>query len=100
MDGGTTFDFIDRSPAKALDVARRAAGDEDVRIGGGPSIVHEFLASDLIDHLHILIVPIVLDAGFTLWDGLAESSASSMSKPKAAPAASPTSPRPPIADSR
>jgi dihydrofolate reductase len=71
MDGGTTFHFIDTSPAKALDVARRAAGDEDIRIGGGPSLVREFLASDLIDHLHILLVPIVLGRGAHPWDGLA-----------------------------
>jgi dihydrofolate reductase len=70
MDGGTTFHFIDTSPAKALDVARRAAGDQDIRIGGGPSTVREFLAADLIDHLHIVVVPIVLGRGVRLWDGL------------------------------
>ena len=71
MDGGTTFHFIDTSPAKALDVARRAAGAaQDIRIGGGPSTVREFLAADLIDHLHIVVVPIVLGRGVRLWDGL------------------------------
>ena len=32
--------------------------DLDVRIGGGPSTVRQFLAADLIDHLHIVIAPI------------------------------------------
>jgi len=70
MDGGTTFHFIEASPAEALDTARRAAGGLDIRIGGGPTIVREFLAADLIDHLHIVVVPIVLGRGEPFWDGL------------------------------
>jgi dihydrofolate reductase len=72
MEGGTRFQFIDASPAEALELARQAAGDLDVRIGGGPSTVREFLAEDLIDHMHIAIVPIVLGRGERLWDGLEE----------------------------
>ncbi|HEX4579274.1 MAG TPA: dihydrofolate reductase family protein, partial [Candidatus Dormibacteraeota bacterium] len=70
MEGGTTFHFIDASPAEALTVAREAAGGLDVRIGGGPSTVREFLAENLIDDMHIVIVPIVLGRGEPLWDGL------------------------------
>jgi dihydrofolate reductase len=72
MTGGTTFHFIEGSPAEALDVAREAAGELDVRIGGGPSTVRQFLAADLIDHMHVVIVPIVLGRGERLWDGLEE----------------------------
>jgi dihydrofolate reductase len=70
MKGGTTFHFIDASPAEALEVAREAAGGQDVRIGGGPTVVRQFLAADLIDHLHVVVVPIVLGRGEQLWDGL------------------------------
>jgi dihydrofolate reductase len=70
MEGGTTFHFVDASPVEALKVAREAAGDLDVRIGGGPSTVRQFLAADLIDYLHIVIVPILLGRGERLWDGL------------------------------
>ena len=70
MDGGTTFHFIDASPAEALDAARRAAGGLDVRIGGGPATIREFLAADLVDHLHIVVAPMVLGRGEALWDGL------------------------------
>ena len=70
MKGGTTFHFIDASPAEALQVSREAAHGSDVRIGGGPSTVREFLAADLIDYLHLVIVPIVLGRGERLWDGL------------------------------
>ena len=70
MKGGTTFHFIDASPSEALEVAREAADGLDVRIGGGVSTVREFLAADLIDCLHVPIVPIVLGRGERLWDGL------------------------------
>ncbi len=70
MEGGTTFHFIDATPAEALKLAQAAAGDLDVRIGGGPSTVRQFLAADLIDHMHIVIAPIVLGRGERLWDGL------------------------------
>jgi dihydrofolate reductase len=70
MEGGTTFHFVDAGPVEALKAAREAAGDLDVRIGGGPSTVRQFLAADLIDYLHIVIVPILLGRGERLWDGL------------------------------
>ena len=72
MEGGTTFHFIDAAPEEALQVAREAAAGRDVRIGGGPSTVRQFLAADLIDYMHVVIVPIVLGRGERLWDGLGE----------------------------
>ncbi|MBV9660534.1 MAG: dihydrofolate reductase family protein [Acidimicrobiales bacterium] len=70
MEGGTTFHFIDLSPAEAVSIARESAGGLDVRIGGGPSTIRQFLAANLIDYMHIVIVPIVLGRGERLWDGL------------------------------
>jgi dihydrofolate reductase len=70
MEGGTTFHFLDASPQEALAVAREAAGDLDVRLGGGASTVRDFVAAGLVDHLHVVLVPIVLGRGTRLWDGL------------------------------
>lgn len=70
MDGGTTFHFIDAAPAQALAAAREAAGGGDVRIGGGVATVRDFLAADLVDHMHVVVAPIVLGRGERLWDGL------------------------------
>ncbi|GAA2891053.1 DNA-binding protein [Actinoplanes cyaneus] len=70
MEGGNTFHFIDASPEEALAQAREAAGGLDVRIGGGPTTVRQFLDADLVDHLHVVLVPIVLGRGVRLWDGL------------------------------
>jgi dihydrofolate reductase len=70
MEGGTTFHFIDASPADALDMAREAAGGQDVRLGGGATMIRDFLAAGLVDHMHTVVVPIVLGRGVRLWDGL------------------------------
>jgi dihydrofolate reductase len=70
MEGGTTFHFIDASPAQAPATAREAAAGKDVRIGGGPTIIREFLAAGLIDYAHIVVVPILLGRGVRLWEGV------------------------------
>ncbi|WP_382305415.1 dihydrofolate reductase family protein [Herbiconiux sp. UC225_62] len=68
--GETTFLFRDLPARDALALATDLAGDLDVRLGGGPTVVRDFLAADLVDHLHIVVVPIVLGRGVRLWDGL------------------------------
>jgi dihydrofolate reductase len=70
MKGGTTFHFIDASPQEALAAARDAAGGLDVRIGGGPATVRQFLAADLVDHMHVVQVPVLLGRGEPVWAGL------------------------------
>ncbi len=70
MKGGTTFHFLHATPAEALERAREAANGLDVRVGGGPSTICEFLAAGLVDHLHVTVVPILLGRGVRLWDGL------------------------------
>lgn len=70
MEGGTRFHFLDAAPADALAAAREAAGGLDVRIGGGVATLRQFLAAGLVDHLHLVVVPILLGRGERLWDGL------------------------------
>lgn len=70
MDGGTTFNFLHADPPEALRRARQLAEGKDVRIGGGTTTVREFLQADLIDQMHIVVVPILLGRGERLWDGL------------------------------
>ena len=70
MAGGTTFHFIEASPVDALRQATEAAGGKDVRIGGGPTVVRDYLKAGLVDHLHVAITPILLGRGIRLWDDL------------------------------
>jgi dihydrofolate reductase len=70
MEGGTTFHFIEASPARALAKARDAAAGQDVRLGGGVTVLRDFLAARLVDQMHIVVVPILLGRGVCLWDGL------------------------------
>ncbi|WP_411108488.1 dihydrofolate reductase family protein [Streptomyces sp. c-19] len=64
----TTFHFVDADPATVLDRAREAAGGKDVRLGGGATTVREFLASDLVDTLHVAVAPVKLGSGARLWE--------------------------------
>ncbi|MDG3010905.1 DNA-binding protein [Rhodococcus sp. D2-41] len=68
---GTSFRFVDGTAQEVLALAQEAAQGGDVRIGGGPTTVRQFLEADLIDFMHLAVVPITLGRGVSLWDGLA-----------------------------
>jgi dihydrofolate reductase len=68
--GQTTFHFVQGTPAEILARARESAGGLDVRLGGGPTTINEFLAAGLVDYLHVVVIPVVLGRGVRLWDGL------------------------------
>lgn len=70
MAGGTTFHFLGTDPADALRRATSVAKGRDVRIGGGPTVVRDFLKAGLVDRLHVAVVPILLGRGICLWDEL------------------------------
>jgi dihydrofolate reductase len=56
-------------PEEVLRLAQEAADGGDVRIGGGPSTVPQFLEAELIDFMHLVVVPIVHGEGVSLWEG-------------------------------
>lgn len=66
---GTVFHFVDATPQEVLRLAQQAAKGGDVRIGGGPSTVRDYLRADLIDFMHLMVVPITLGRGVSLWEG-------------------------------
>lgn len=63
MEGGTVFHFVTEGAAVALERAKAAAGDKDVRIGGGPSTVRQYLEADAIDEMHLAVAPALLGRG-------------------------------------
>ena len=70
MEGDTTFHFITGGIHEALDRARKAAAGMDVRIGGGVSTLRQYLREGLIDELHIVISPVLLGRGESLFEGV------------------------------
>ena len=70
MKGGTTFYFVTDGIESALEQAREAAGDKDIRIGGGPATVRQYLRKRLIDEMHLAVRPVMLGAGEPLFAGL------------------------------
>jgi dihydrofolate reductase len=70
MKGGTVFHFVTGGLDEALARAREAAGDRDVRIGGGVSTVRQFLERRLVDEMHVVVSPVLLGSGESLLSGL------------------------------
>ncbi len=70
MAGGTVFHFVTGGIHAALEQAREAAGERDVRVGGGAATIRQYLAEGLIDELHLVIAPVLLGRGELLLAGL------------------------------
>lgn len=70
MEGGTIFHFVTDGIDAALARAREAAGDKEVRIGGGVATIREYLTAGLIDEVHLAIAPLFLGKGESLFAGI------------------------------
>ena len=70
MRGGTVFHFETGGIEAALEKARAAAGEKDIRIGGGAETVRQYLRAGLIDEMHIAVSPVLLGRGEAFWQGL------------------------------
>lgn len=70
MAGGTTFHFVTDGIHAALQRAKPAAGELDVRIGGGPATVRQYLQAGLIDEIHLAVSPTVLGSGERLLEDI------------------------------
>lgn len=70
MDGGTIFHFVTGGIGEALARAKEAAGDQDVRLGGGAATIRQYLTARLIDEMHVAVSPILLGRGEALFAGL------------------------------
>jgi dihydrofolate reductase len=70
MEGGTTFHFVTDGIHAALKLAREAAKGKDIRVSGGVATIRQYLQAGLIDQLHIVIAPILLGSGESLFTGI------------------------------
>jgi dihydrofolate reductase len=70
MAGGTVFHFVSDGIEAALERAIEVAGGKDIRIGGGVSVIRQYLQAGLLDELHLALSPVLLGAGENLFSGL------------------------------
>jgi dihydrofolate reductase len=70
MKGGTEFRFVTTGIEDALEQAKEASGDKDVRLGGGVATIRQYLRAGLIDELHLAISPVLLGRGEHLLSGI------------------------------
>jgi dihydrofolate reductase len=70
MEGGTSFNFVTNGIEAALEQARAAAGDRDVLLAGGASVVQQYLKAGLLNELQIHVAPVLLGEGTSLFDRL------------------------------
>ncbi|MEA2460721.1 MAG: hypothetical protein QOH90_898, partial [Actinomycetota bacterium] len=73
MQGGTIFNFVTDGIEAAFERAVEEAEGRDVRVGGGASVVQQYMRAGLLDEAHIVISPILLGGGERLFDNLGES---------------------------
>jgi dihydrofolate reductase len=73
LKGGNVFHFVTEGVERAVELAREAAGQKDVSVGGGAETIQQCLAAGLLDELVLNQVPILLHGGSRLFDGLGES---------------------------
>ena len=72
MAGGTTFHFVTDGIESALEQAFAAAGGQDVRLGGGPAAIRQYVQAGLVDELHVIVVPILFGAGERLLEPIGD----------------------------
>jgi dihydrofolate reductase len=70
MEGDNTFYFVTDGIESALKQAKAAAGDKDVRIGGGVATIRQYLQARLVDEIHLAMAPVILGKGENLFQGL------------------------------
>ena len=70
MAGGTEFRFVTDGIHAALQQARAAARERDIRLGGGVATIRQYLGAALIDELHLAIRPVLLGTGEALLAGM------------------------------
>lgn len=68
--GGTTFYFVNDGPERALELARKSAGNRDIRIAGGADVIQQYLNLGVVDELEIALAPVLFGSGRRLFENL------------------------------
>lgn len=68
--GGTTYTFVTGGLEAAVEQARATAGERDVAVLGGASIVQQCLRAGLVSELRLHVVHLLLGGGTSLFAGV------------------------------
>lgn len=71
--GGTTFYFVNDGPECALELAKKAAGDRDIRISGGANAIQQYLKMGVVEELEIALAPVLFGGGQRLFVNVPDS---------------------------
>ena len=69
-EGGTTFHFVTEGVEAAVAQAQQAAGEGDVLVAGGASVIQQALRAGLVDEFQLHVAPVLLGGGTPLFAGL------------------------------
>jgi len=72
MNGGTTFYFVTDGIESALESAKEAAGNRNVKIMGGVNTINQYLAAGLVEELWLHIAPVTIGKGSRLFERVPE----------------------------
>jgi dihydrofolate reductase len=70
--GGTTFTFVTDGIESALKQARAAAGESDVSVAGGATVIQQLIEAGQLDEIQIHVVPVLLGEGVRLFENTSE----------------------------
>ncbi len=63
-----TFTFVTEGVGRAVEQAKTAAGDKDITVVGGASIIRQCIAAGLVDEVHIDVRAVLLGDGLRLFE--------------------------------
>lgn len=69
---GDAFTFVP-GVGEAIELAKQAAGEQDVHLMGGADVIRQALDAGLVDELSIIVAPFVLGGGKHLFEGFTKS---------------------------
>jgi dihydrofolate reductase len=71
LHGDPPFTFVTEGIEAALEMARKAAPEKEVLVGGGASAANQYLAAGLLDQIDVHLVPAFLGDGLRVFDDAA-----------------------------
>ena len=66
-NGRISFTFVTDGVEPAVRMAKAAAKDRNVTVVGGADLARQLFAANLVDELHVDVMPVLLGSGLRFW---------------------------------